>query len=546
MFTQYIYILIGFISIIISLVLGIISLRYRRQTRAVIFFSPMMFMVALWQVSAISATLSKGGLFATACVTTYMVGLIFTVPFLMAFTLQYTGHEKWASGWRLTSIFIIPVISAVMMITNPFHHWMAKEIHFAMDGNLLYSDYIIFGWYFWVHSAYSYLVIAIAMALILLMARRSYHFYRQQALLLMLGVIPGITGSLLESFKPLPQMKLDISSFGFVLTGMIFYYAITGRHLLNIVPIARDMLIENMGDGMLVLNEEWQIVDINPAAESLLHVNAKEIIGQPVNDVLAEWQVVLGEYDAGGATKYEEKSVGLERDMKYYDVRFSPILDRRNRVIGELVVLRDITQRKDMEEQLRQSNETLTAQLEEINRLHALLQEQVIRDPLTGLYNRRYLNENLVHEIERAKRKNSPLSILMIDIDHFKEVNDTFGHAIGDKALVALCQQLTSDVRSSDTVYRYGGEEFLIIMLDTSPDIAFERAEMVCRNIEGAQITIGCIIDPVTISIGVASFPFDGQDMWEVIDAADVALYSAKANGRNRVERSGRTQSMRV
>lgn len=538
MFPQYLYILIVFISATISAILGGVSLRYLRQTRAVHFFSPMMFMISEWQFTSIFVCLSREEHIAMFWITARFVGLMLMVPFFLAFALQYTGREKWTSSKHLAALFIIPILSILVICTNSLHHWMIRDIHYSMDGPLLYVDMVRYGWYFWVHTIYCYLMVLIASLLILQMAARSYHLYRQQALTLMMGVIPGVAASIVDAFNLLPQFRQPVTPLGFALTGIFFFDSINRRQLLNVVPIAREMLIENMGDGMLVLNEAKQIVDINPTAEALLNVQSSEIIGQPFREALKDWRALIDSYHN---KKISQIEVPFDKDgqRKFIDIRVSPVLNRSANLIGRLIVLRDITQQKNMEEELRASNEQLTAQLGEINNLHALLQEQVIRDPLTGLYNRRYLNETIQHVTDRATRKQSPLSILMIDIDQFKNVNDAYGHAAGDNILVTMCEKLTANVRSSDLVYRYGGDELLILMLDTPPETALQRAEMIRTSVENATIEVDGKQIPLTVSIGVATYPADGRDLWEVIDAADIALYEAKSNGRNRVEYAG-------
>ena len=532
---QILYLLIVFISASISGILGGVSLRYLRQTRSVLFFAPMMFMISEWQITSIFVCLSRGDEFTMVWITARYIGLMLMVPFFLAFALQYTGRERWASGKRLASLFIIPAISIIVTCTNFLHGWMIRDIHYAMDGPLLYVDSVQYGWYFWIHTGYSYLLVLIAIILILQMAARSYHLYRQQAVTLMMGVIPGVAASVVDAFMLLPQYKHAVTPLGFALTGIFFFDSINRRQLLNVVPIAREMLIESISDSMLVLNETGQIVDINPAAEALLNVHSTEIIGRPMRQALTEWGTLYDFFRSPGMTQ-GEICVDREGLRGFFDVRTSPILDRNSRLIGRLIVLRDITQRKTMEDELRASNEKLVAQLGEINNLHSRLQEQVIRDPLTSLYNRRYLNETLPHVAERATRKQSPLSILMIDIDQFKDVNDAYGHATGDNVLIALCEKLTANVRNTDMIYRYGGDEILILMLDTSLETALQRAEVIRSTVEKGEFTIDGRRFDMTVSIGVATFFGEGRDMWDVIDAADIALYEAKTSGRNRVE----------
>jgi diguanylate cyclase (GGDEF)-like protein len=160
---------------------------------------------------------------------------------------------------------------------------------------------------------------------------------------------------------------------------------------------------------------------------------------------------------------------------------------------------------------------------------------QAMRDPLTGLYNRRQLEESLHREVLRARRLGGTVGVMAIDVDHFKRVNDTLGHEVGDRALRGIAEELASCVREEDIACRAGGEEFVIILPGTGKTALRTRAEAVRRTIEKAQIPAGEGALKLTVSIGLASFPTYGDSGPAVLRAADVALYKAKAAGRNRV-----------
>ena len=160
---------------------------------------------------------------------------------------------------------------------------------------------------------------------------------------------------------------------------------------------------------------------------------------------------------------------------------------------------------------------------------------QAMRDPLTGLYNRRQLEEGLHREVLRARRVGGSVGVMAIDVDHFKRVNDTLGHEVGDFALRGIANELSSCVREEDIACRAGGEEFVIILPGAGKTALRVRAEAVRRTIEQAQIPAGDGILKLTVSIGLATFPSYGDTGQAVLRAADVALYKAKAAGRNRV-----------
>ncbi len=169
-------------------------------------------------------------------------------------------------------------------------------------------------------------------------------------------------------------------------------------------------------------------------------------------------------------------------------------------------------------------------------RLHEVLRQQSIRDPLTGLFNRRYLEETLQRELARAERHAQPTSVIVLDIDHFKRVNDDYGHDAGDIVLRAVAEVLRKAVRAEDIACRYGGEEFVLLMPGAGADIARERAERVRAAVAASTLVhADQSLGALTISAGVASYPDHGDTAERLIKAADIALYKAKRSGRNRV-----------
>lgn len=166
-----------------------------------------------------------------------------------------------------------------------------------------------------------------------------------------------------------------------------------------------------------------------------------------------------------------------------------------------------------------------------------LLKEQSIKDPLTGLYNRRFLEETINTITAQIKRRGTTLGILLIDIDYFKQINDVYGHDAGDKVLVEVAKTIKSSIRESDIAVRYGGEEFLVLLMDVQPGYSVHVAEKIRMAVESKVIDIGTAQLKRTISIGVSEFPADTDRIWQCIKFADIALYRAKEAGRNRVVR---------
>lgn len=185
------------------------------------------------------------------------------------------------------------------------------------------------------------------------------------------------------------------------------------------------------------------------------------------------------------------------------------------------------------------ANQQLETQLLEINQLHTSLKEQAMRDPLTHLYNRRHLVETLEREFARANREHSQIGLVMLDIDHFKLINDTYGHKAGDLVLQAMGGMLLSQVRASDFPCRYGGEEFLVVLPTASLNGTVHRAEEWRAMVEKMRVEYGSSVIAVTISVGVAVYPVHGSTSVEILAWADNALYNAKKAGRNCVSAGG-------
>lgn len=188
---------------------------------------------------------------------------------------------------------------------------------------------------------------------------------------------------------------------------------------------------------------------------------------------------------------------------------------------------------------LQRNEQELKRQLHEISVLQTRLREQANRDPLTGLHNRRYFDDTLQRELLRCEREQKPLAVIMLDIDHFKRINDEHGHQAGDEVLKMLSDILVDQVRGSDVASRYGGEEFMLLLPGADADVAAERVQRCRLRFGEARVTFDDEPIGTTLSAGIASYPQHGRSAAELIRASDLALYQAKALGRNCVVVSG-------
>ena len=266
---------------------------------------------------------------------------------------------------------------------------------------------------------------------------------------------------------------------------------------------------------------------VNPKAAAMFGYTVSEILGRPLRDFVPPL-----EYDSlcekiqrrfhGTAALTPFQFTGLRKDGLTIEIESHAQAMQMDGKPVLLSMMIDITER--MREQ------------REIEALQARILEQAIHDPLTGLYNRMQLNEFFDRELRVAERQRRFVSILMADIDHFKQINDTWGHPAGDSVLAEFAALLRTNCRASDICCRYGGEEFLVLLPDLTQDAALSRTEFLRTLLEHTAIQAEGQALQVTASFGVAVFPLHGQDRKQLIAAADRALYRAKHNGRNRVE----------
>ena len=219
-------------------------------------------------------------------------------------------------------------------------------------------------------------------------------------------------------------------------------------------------------------------------------------------------------------------------DTTISELRF---LEEEKRVINANIQARLEAEVAERTRELQLVNIQLKNDMAEIESLHKKLSEQAVRNPLTNLYNRRYLQDVLDREIQRSLRAQSPLSIIAIDLDHFKQVNDQFGHDGGDYVLKSLSELLASQMRGADFACRSGGEEFILALPGATCAIAMRRARQIRKKFEGLLLEYHGVTMQNTFSAGVACFPDHGKTSIEVLLHADAALYAAKNAGRNRV-----------
>ena len=450
----------------------------------------------------------------------------------LLFVLAFTRNEARLTRRNVLLLSIHPIAVVVLQWTNPYHHLLYISLKLVQVDNFMAMEYIRGPLYF-VSVIYAYVIIGIALFVLGQSALHLGPLYQNQYRLMIIGsILPWASNIYSENYFDMLH-GLDLAPLMFGLSAIIFTSTVLRRQLMEVIPIARSHLIENMSDGILVLDAQNRIVDMNLAMENFLEEKVLSYMGKNVFDVFPAWMENTDLFLDRLETWTELR---VPKDpSRYLDLRVTPLYGKGQLLNGRLMVFRDITERKQVEKRLRYVNDRLQTQLIEIGLLQSKLREQAIRDPLTDLFNRRYLEETLERELARAAREDYSVCIIMIDLDHFKRVNDTYGHEAGDEVLKTLAITLSEHCRRGDFACRYGGEEFVVVMPNMNMDTAYERAENIRQSLNSLRMPYRGNILSITISMGIACYPTNGETRELILRAADQAMYGAKEAGRDHI-----------
>ena len=522
------YVLVLVVSALTTLVASIIVLRHAAGGSLTL--AGVLLSVFVWS-GAYAMSWSFVGLNEKVLWLKIMYLGVGAVPTLfLIFTIKVTRHENWLTRRNLFLLGVEPFVMIVLV-------WFATHLVFDQIEPGLAGGFTVLhierGVGFWINAIYSYAIMLLGLGILGLGCLHANPFFRRQYLTILAGsIVPFVAGIHVQlSYTKLAGLDMTPISFG--ISSLIYAYAVFRHQLVDLLPVARGSLIESMSDGILVLDEQGRIVDINPAMKNFLDEEPAALLGRNFSTILNNWAYNSDQLLDGFETHTEIKLP--QKPPRYLDLRFTPLYADDQKLSGRLIVIRDVTDLKEVEQDLRRANDRLLTQLIEIGTLQSQLREQAIRDALTGVFNRRYLEETLARELSRAARESYPLCVIMMDLDYFKDINDTYGHEAGDVVLKTLAETVTKQSRYGDFVCRFGGEEFVLVMPNIAIEIAQERAESLHQIINALNIPYADFNLTTTISMGIAWFPEHGASKEELLRAADKAMYTAKHTGRNRV-----------
>ncbi len=440
------------------------------------------------------------------------------MPFIPVFwvllALQYTGYSQGLPRWFSASLFVIPIITVMLHFTNQDHHLFYRSLEVNREGPFPLAAITRGPWYH-ISLIYNNICMIAGNIIFYVMMSRSTGPLRKQAVVMFtVSLVPWIGNLFYQA--GLSPYGIDIVPFTMAFTGPLFAVALFRFRMFDVLPIARGTVFDVMHDPVLVLDKYNRLADFNRAAGTSFSELGSAKIGGRISSILRNYPELARQLEDNDNFQKEIK-ICASNVARIFDTRLVPIKTTKTEKIGKLLILHDITSQR---------------------RLMDKLEELATKDGLTGINNRRHLMELSREEMERAKRFGHAISLILVDLDFFKKVNDRHGHQAGDEVLRNTAELLLSGLRSFDILGRYGGEEFALILPETNPSNGVKMAERLRHRLEKHRIPYAGKTLEVTASFGVSGFENCSSevDLDLLLRNADKALYRAKNKGRNRVE----------
>ena len=502
------------LSTLISVAMLYIAI-FVRQAPKSLYFSYMILSVAFFNLGYLFEL--SGGVYDSALLAVKMqyLGIPFISPFLFLFVLEYCAKITVKLKHALI-LMIPPITAAILVITWPWSDLFYNQL--VYDSTAVIPRFIVTGGvFYYIGFTYTQVFALLSIATVLYYRKRGDDVFKKQTSTLVVGSLLPLVGFTINIFK-LGNLPIDATPILLSAACVLFGYAIFRRGLYRLAPIAQEQIVENMNDGFILVDMQGMFIEANSAAKKLFPELNTTLSG---SSVPAFEEITWSDYSN---TKREFDITGDAGVKKYYQASQSYIVNN-GKNIGKSIMIQDITEAKNRLDEVRQLAE---------------------HDALTGLINRGTLYKDGKAIFAKLEPKSSA-AVLMIDIDYFKKVNDTYGHLNGDEVLKSVANSLVSSLRVTDLFGRYGGEEFCAFLPRISVQEIMDLAEKLRINIEKLDLMLNGEKVNITISIGVAVYDNIRHKSFEsFLSDADAALYEAKNSGRNCVKLFGANHLVRV
>jgi len=432
------------------------------------------------------------------------LGIEFIAPTWFLFTLCLTGKQKILTPERIIIFFIIPLGILLAVLTNRFHLNPQLTAN-APFPTLSYTRGLIA----WIGIGTVCFYLILSLIFFSTMYLRAVPTFRKQALIFALGSLFPLIGMIITATSS-SLYNLDLAPLSLSISGIFFIIGFRHLQILDIVPLARDIVFEGMEDSVLVFDNDERLVDFNPQAKKIFPEIRDSSVGITAKTIFGTYSSLMQLIRAG-----YKKTINLQIGKSTYRCTMLPLYNPQKKCVGKVVNIQDYT---EVEEMVKQLSDLATL------------------DYLTGIYNRRHFYELANKEIARAERMNKPLSLILLDLDDFKLINDTRGHSAGDAVLKFMVNLFVQRLRKYDIIGRFGGDEFLILLPETEITTAKALAGKLRDLLEKSTIPFEGQTFKVTACFGVANAIFHQTSPFEdLVRRADKAVYEAKDNGRNQV-----------
>lgn len=442
--------------------------------------------------------------------TVEYIGMPFSAALGLMIVLNYLGRR--ISPRTAAAMLVIPAITLIMVATNDYHQLFYKSMELREGMPVSLVKFEIGEWYI-VHGIYTFSCLLAAVGLLIGRWRQTSLTYRLQLMVMLCGQFIPMVAAFLYLMGIAPG-GLDPVPIVMCVTSSLYIWAMVSSKLLTVVPIAKETIFESMGEGVIVLDLAERLIDFNRAAASMIPSLHPSLIGTAIDAVWnsltgSPFPVARGPHGMQGEIVWTAGS-----DQRCYQVRSSVVRHRNGEQAGSLLMLIDVT---------------------ELKRLQRNLEHMAFYDGLTQIYNRTQFIHRSRELLKESRAGGFKFSVVLFDIDHFKRVNDSFGHETGDRLIVhvvSVCKRiLTRDMLFG----RYGGEEFVIALPSASLQEAAALAERLRAALEAEPLSAASGPVAVTSSFGAAQATEPGDTLESLLHAADEALYVSKRGGRNRV-----------
>ncbi len=513
------------------------------------------FLMMLWPISQFAVMTTENPQLQLFYLKASFVGLSLLGSGWLIFAVFLTGQSYLLTKKRLFWLSLPSLLSAAGILFNPYG-WFATPI----EGAFKDRHYGPFFWFTLITLALYVLISIYHLYVSHRTAKTARH--RLQIILAAIGILILSSFALADLVvNVLLQgqgiIVIGLTSWGIVLSGLYFLIAIQFFKVFHVIQLDQKDVLDSMSTGIIVLDEHGIVLDVNSAIRPLVSLRPGDFLDMsrflaPLH-IEGDLEAFLDAYEKRNPEGAQiEIAMGSDSHISHISIYTAPIFDSGMALIGRIITFQDVSELRRLvdashrqNEVLQERNRALMIMQDELYKANQMLEQMAVTDSLTGCYNRRYLMQQLEHEVMTNMRYQIPFSIFLFDIDLFKNVNDRFGHIIGDEVLSSTAAVVKKMLRRTDILARYGGEEFSVYLPHTNQEQAMLLAQRIKEAVEFNIIQPGPGNQPigVTISLGVLSVDKGGRMsvdnpkayLRELFSEADAALYEAKHGGRNRI-----------